>query len=259
VLTDLTNGNSYYFKVTAENANGSSPASAAFGPTTPLSQNSNLSALTVRAKQSSLSTAIGASLSPAFAGATKNYSVEVAAGNQFVTVTAAQGIAGQVLKVNGTTITSGSQSSDLSIGYGSNTFTIQVQSPDRVADSASTAVSNYVITVTRLNPDLSAFTGFATSNTAASPVTSTFANIGITGVSNNNISAVNSAIAALPAASVDSPAELQQIVDSYVAVLAQAGGGSPSTPPSASDYVAIGAVAAQNFSAAQVTYLNSVV
>lgn len=259
LLTGLTNGNSYYFKVLAENANGSSPVSASFGPNTPLSQNSNLSAMMVRAKQSSGSNAIGANLGPSFTGAIKNYSVEVAAGNQFVTVTATQGIAGQVLKVNGTTVTSGSQSSDLSIGYGTNTFTIQVQSPDRVADSASTAISNYVVTVTRLNPDLSAFTGFATSNTAASPVTSTFANIGITGVSNNNISAVNSAIAALPAASVDSPAELQQIVDSYVSVLAQAGGGNPSTSPSANDYVAIGAVAAQNFSAAQVTYLNAVV
>ena len=259
ILTGLTNGTPYYFKVTATNSNGNAPASAAFGPTTPLSQNANLAALVVRAKTASGASAIGAALNTAFASATYAYSADVTAANQYVTITPTQAIAGQVIKVNGTTVSSGSQSTDISIGYGANTVTIQVLSPDKVFDSGSTAVATYTLTVNRLNPDMTSFTAFSGSSTAASPVTSTFTSVGITGVTNSNVAAVNSALAALPAASLDSPAELQQVVTSYVSVLAQAGGGTPSTPPTAAEYAAIGVSAAQSFSAPQVTYLNAVI
>ena len=222
MLTGLTNGTAYYFKVTATNANGSAPISAAFGPTTPLSQDSTLSNLVLRTKLNNSANAIGATFSTAFASGTRAYSAEVAAGNQFVTVTPTQGIAGQIIKVNGTTVVSGAQSTDIAIAYGANTVTVVVQSPDRVADALSSASSTYTITVTRLNPDMSSFTQFTSSSTAASPVTATFTNIGITGVNNANIVAINSAIASLPATAVDSPAEIQAIVNSYVAVLGQA-------------------------------------
>ena len=259
ILTGLTNGTAYYFKVTATNANGNSPLSAFVGPTSPLSQNANLASLVVRTKAASVSSAIGVSLNSAFASTTYAYSADIIASNQFVTITPTQAMAGQVIKVNGTTVSSGSQSSDISVGYGANSVTIQVLSPDKVFDSSSTATATYTLTVNRLNPDMSSFTSFSGSSTAASPVTSTFTSVGITGVTNSNVAAVNSALAALPAASLDSPAELQQVVTSYVSVLAQAGGGTPSTPPTAAEYAAIGVSAAQNFSAPQVTYLNAVI
>ncbi|MEY2675855.1 MAG: hypothetical protein RL102_1121, partial [Actinomycetota bacterium] len=258
-LTGLTNGTGYYFKVFANNAAGTSPSSAAFGPFTPLSQDTTLSALVLRGKLTAGSTAIGAALSPAFVSGTRAYTADVSSGTQFVTITATRAITGQVIKVNGTTVTSGSASADIAIAYGANSITIEVQSVERVTDNTSTATANYTIAVTRANPDMSSFTQFATTENSASPVPANFTQIGVTGVTSQNINAIDSAIAALPASAVDTPAELQIVVNAYVSVLSQANGGTPSTPPSAAQYTALGITEVQTFTTAQVTYLNSVV
>ena len=258
-IDGLTNGQSYYLRLVATNATGSSPVSASFGPFTPLSRDTTLSGLVVRTKTSNVATAIGATLSPTFAPATRSYAVEVASGNQFVTITPTRSISGQVIRVNGTVVTSGAASTDLPISFGANSVTVEVQSVEKVADAGSTAVATYTIAITRANPDMSGFTSFATTNTAASPVTSTYASLGITAVTNSNLASINSAIAALPASAVDSPTEVQAVVTSYVAILGQSIGGTPTTAPTAADYANLGLTAVSSFTTGQVTYLNQVI
>ncbi|CAN1521639.1 FG-GAP repeat [Burkholderiaceae bacterium] len=87
---------------------------------------------------------------------------------------------------------------------------------------------------------LSTLANYDGSNTA--PILSSFAAAGVTGVNAANLSAINSALAALPASATGTAAQLQTVVDAYTAVLAAADGGASTatTAPTAAQYAALG-------------------
>lgn len=258
-ISGLTNGQDYYLKLFAANAFGTSPSSTVVGPIRPLSRVTTLDGLEVRTRSGVSANQLLASLSPTFSTSTRNYTIAVPTSAQFVVITPTRSLAGQAILVNGTAVNSGSVSANIPVSIGSNTVTVTVQSVERVSDSNSTALASYVITVTRAEPDMSGFTSLTSSSGAALPAPVAFSSIGVTGVTNANVSAVNSAIAGLPATFVDTPAELQVVVDAYLAIIAQSNGGSPSQAPNAASYVALGASEAGSFSAGQVSYLNTLI
>lgn len=258
-ISGLTNGQDYYLKLFATNSFGTSAASTVVGPIRPLSRVTTLDGLEVRTRSGVSANQLLAALSPSFATATRNYSMAVSTSAQFLTVTPTRGLAGQAILVNGTAVNSGSASANIPLSIGANTVTVTVQSVERVSDSNSTALGSYVITVTRAEPDMSGFTSLTSSSGSALPAPVAFSSIGVTGVTNANVSAVNSAIAGLPATFVDTPAELQVVVDAYLAIIAQSNGGSPSQAPNAASYVALGASEAGSFNAGQVSYLNTLI
>ena len=98
-----------------------------------ISNNADLSNLTLSS----------GTLSPTFASATTSYNSTVANSVTSITVTptAAQGNA--TIKVNGTTVTSGSASQNIALAVGSNTITTTVTAQD------GTIIKSYTITVTR--------------------------------------------------------------------------------------------------------------
>jgi hypothetical protein len=59
---------------------------------------------------------------------------------------------------------------------------------------------------------------------STAPSVSDFADAGVTGVDSSNLAAINALIASLSGTDVDSPAELQAVIDAYLAVLAAADG-----------------------------------
>ena len=258
-ISGLTNGQDYYLKLFATNSFGASPASTVVGPIRPLSRVTTLDGLEVRTRSGVSANQLLASLSPSFSTSTRNYTIAVPTSAQFVVLTPTRSLAGQAILVNGTAVTSGSASANIPVSIGENSVTVTVQSVERVSDSSSTALASYVITVTRAEPDMSGFTSLTSSSGAALPAPVAFSGIGVTGVTNANVSAVNSAIAGLPASFVDTPAELQVVVDAYLAIIAQSNGGSPSQAPNAASYVALGASEAGSFSAGQVSYLNTLI
>lgn len=85
---------------------------------------------------------------------------------------------------------------------------------------------------------------YADSNANPVPVVTDYSAIGVTGVEASNIDAINSAVDALTGTAVDTPAEVQAIVDAFTKILAEANGATAdATPadPTAADYAAIGA------------------
>jgi hypothetical protein len=87
-----------------------------------------------------------------------------------------------------------------------------------------------------------AFAGDATKPT---PTTADYSSIGIKGVSEANLGAINSAIDALAATSVDSKTKIQDVVDAYSKILGEANGAVADTTlgsnPTVGDYEMIGA------------------
>ncbi len=98
--------------------------------------NANLSGLTVS----------DGTLSPAFNADTTSYSVEVAAGVASISVTPTAESGNASITVNGTAVTSGSASEDITLSTGANTITIIVTAED------GTTTKTYTITVTKLAP-----------------------------------------------------------------------------------------------------------
>jgi hypothetical protein len=96
--------------------------------------NANLSALTISA----------GTFTPVFASGTYSYTVSENSATASVTVNPTQVIAGSVIKVNGTTVASGSNSGAIVLSAGPNTITI-------VVTSAGNTTETYTITVTRQN------------------------------------------------------------------------------------------------------------
>ena len=86
---------------------------------------------------------------------------------------------------------------------------------------------------------------YADDNTQVAPPQVTYSNAGLTGVTSSNLAAINSAVDANTAASVDTKAHTQAVIDAYTAILAEANGNAPDvTPlvnPSAAQYSAVGA------------------
>ena len=95
------------------------------------------------------------------------------------------------------------------------------------------------------------------------PTTETYGAAGVTGVTAGNLGAINNAVAGLPTVATDTTAEVQAVVDAYLAILAEANGADPdATPglnPTAAQYVTIGATVAGALSGAGLTLLNDVI
>jgi hypothetical protein len=102
---------------------------------------------------------------------------------------------------------------------------------------------------------LSTISGYNGVNTA--PTLTDFTNASVTGVDANNLAAINSILASLPAGSRDSVAEIQALVDAYNAMLTGADGTSNNNVNLiASQYAALGLTAIDT--AAEVSLMNRV-
>lgn len=86
---------------------------------------------------------------------------------------------------------------------------------------------------------------YAEDASQAVPTSAQYAAMGVTGVSDGNVAAINSAVAGKSGAGVDDKAKLQVIVDAYAAILAEANGSSidatPGVNPTAEQYASVGA------------------
>ena len=132
VLPGLTPGTIYHFRVNAVSSTGASVGSDLIF-TTP-SNNANLAGL-------ALSTG---TLTPAFASGTIGYAASVPDTTTSLTLTPTTADSGATVKVNGTTVASGSASGEIALGVGSNTLTTVVTA------SNGTTTKTYTVTVTRL-------------------------------------------------------------------------------------------------------------
>ena len=105
---------------------------------------------------------------------------------------------------------------------------------------------------------------YAANGASTAPALTDYTQIAVTGVSATNLVSVNSAVDALAAADVATKAQVQNVVDAYTKILAEANGAAvdatPTSNPLAGDYAAIGAniglAATNNFT---LTLLNDVV
>jgi hypothetical protein len=86
---------------------------------------------------------------------------------------------------------------------------------------------------------------YANSSLNTAPTVADYVNIGVTGVETGNLASINSAVDALTTAGVDTPFEVQTVVNAYNAILAEANGSAvdatPGVNPTANQFLAIGA------------------
>lgn len=134
-VSGLTNGVSYTFSVTATNTAGTGAASSASSAATP-------SAPSTDATLSALALSSG-TLSPSFAAGTTSYTASAANAVSSITVTPTVNESHATVKVNGTTVTSGSPSGAIALAVGANTITVLVTAQD------GTTTQTYTVTVTR--------------------------------------------------------------------------------------------------------------
>jgi len=118
--------------IVVTSSNGSATKTYTITVNRPSGNNDNLSSITPSR----------GALSPAFAAATTNYTVNVVNGVTFMTVTAT-GDPDATIKVNGTTVASGTASSAIPLSLGANTISIAVTSSD------GTATKTYTLTINR--------------------------------------------------------------------------------------------------------------
>lgn len=118
-----------------------------------------------------------------------------------------------------------------------------------------------VDTFAELNTLVTAITtiyNYASDSSQAVPITSHYTTLGVTGVTDNNLSAINSAVNALSAQQVGSRTQLQTVVDAYAFILAEANGATtdatPTSNPTVQQFTTIGANVGQ--SATQVNNLS---
>ena len=141
-ITGLTNNTAYRVRVRGVNAQGS--GAWAFGSGTPKatttgSTDASLSALVVRNHSTALT------LDPTLSATTYAYSAGEVNARTSITVTPTVNQANATVKVNGTSVTSGSASGTIDVAYGPNTIRVEV-----TAQAGNTR--NYTITVTRALP-----------------------------------------------------------------------------------------------------------
>jgi hypothetical protein len=118
-----------------------------------------------------------------------------------------------------------------------------------------------VDTFAELNTLVTAITtiyNYASDGSQAIPITSHYTTLGVTGVTDSNLSAINSAVNALSEQQVGSRAQLQTVVDAYSIILAEANGATtdatPTSNPTVQQFASIGANVGQ--SATQVNNLS---
>ena len=130
----LTPGTAYTFAAYATNSQGT--AYSVTGSFTTLSNNGNLSNIALSS----------GTLAPAFASGTLAYTATVNYTTTSITVTPSTSQANAAIRVNGTTVTSGSASGSISLSLGSNTINLLVTAQDGIT------AQSYAVTVTRLGP-----------------------------------------------------------------------------------------------------------
>jgi uncharacterized protein with beta-barrel porin domain len=102
-------------------------------------------------------------LSPSFASGTTSYTASVANGTSSITVTPTVTDSNSTVKINGTTVTSGSASGAIALSVGSNTITTVVTAQD------GTTTQTYTTTVTRAASSTATLSNLAISSGALSP------------------------------------------------------------------------------------------
>ena len=132
VLSGLTPGATYHYRVVGVNAGGTSTGTD--GTFTTLNNNAKLSGLTISAGV----------LSPVFTSATTSYTASVVNATTTLTVTPTVSDSNATVTVNGVATQSGAASGAISLNEGSNTITTVVTAQD------STTTQTYTIVVTRL-------------------------------------------------------------------------------------------------------------
>ncbi len=142
------------YTVTANNSSGHTSATVNL---TVLTNNINLSHLTISA----------GTLTPAFATATRNYTDSVTNAVTSVKLTPTAGDPTETITVNGTTVASGSASSDIPLNLGANTITVIAKSSD------GTIIDTYNLTVTRVPSSVATLSNLTISNGTLSPAFST--------------------------------------------------------------------------------------
>jgi len=127
---------------------------------------SNSMALVALPNSSNLSnlTLSSGTLSPTFAAATISYTASVSNATSSVTVTPTLTDATATIKVNGTTVASGTASGAISLSVGSNTITTVVTAQD------GTTTKTYTVTVTRAPSAIATLSGLVLSSGTLSPM-----------------------------------------------------------------------------------------
>jgi hypothetical protein len=143
-------------------------------------------------------------------------------------------------------------------------FTALLQSAGITATQADSLAELRTLLQTAAEQNaLSVITQYAQNNTGTVPSSADFSFAGITGVTSQNLTAVQSALAsaAVTGAQADSRAEVQAIVNAYNLILAEANGAladlTPGQDPTAATYSTIGATAAASPSPEGLQLLNS--
>ncbi|MEI6781111.1 MAG: cadherin-like beta sandwich domain-containing protein, partial [Verrucomicrobiota bacterium] len=144
-ITGLLPGTTYYYSAVTTNLAGT--AYGGFLTFTTLSTNASLARLALSA----------GTLSPTFASNTVSYTASVPNSTTSIRVTPTGAQANATVKVNDTSVTSGSLSGPVSLVVGTNTITVVVTAQDGVT------VRNYTVAVTRLPAVPTATTMAATS------------------------------------------------------------------------------------------------
>ena len=132
VLTGLTPGTTYHFRVNAVNAVGSS--SGIDQTFTTLSSNADLASLTLGS----------GTLNPSFASATTSYTASVPSSTSTLSLTPTVAESHAVVTINSIGVTSGGASGPIALNFGDNAISTVVTAQD------GSTTKTYVVTVTRL-------------------------------------------------------------------------------------------------------------
>jgi hypothetical protein len=217
-VTGLTPGQVYHFRAYATNSDGTAYSDVATFAT------QGVATLT------SLVPSAGA-LSPVFASEVTTYTVTVPYGTPSITLTPFVAPVEATISVNGSTVASGVPSASFALATAPVTVNVVV-----TPTHGGTAVT-YSVVVTRQSA-LSLLGSVSAAE--AAPTTAIYAEAGVTGVTADNLDAINSALVVTQPSARDSLAEIQAIVNAYRAVLAVAAGVQTGGSLTVTDFATLG-------------------